>query len=441
VNLRLPRWFGRNIGTFLLAFIMAVIVWVSAVNSDDPSEEASFLIPIEIVGLGSDLELISEIPDELELTLLAPRSILDQIDVESGVLKAWVDVSGLEAGTHLLSFQYQIASQLRPIRVININPASTEQTLEGLVSRNLDIQANVMGEPTLGYQAEEVEWSHDRVTVSGRASQVDQIVAVKTTLSIVGAEETIERNLKLVAVDENDNIVADVILNPNEITVVQPITLRGGYRNMVIKVLTMGQVADGYRQTSISVSPPNIMVFSADPSIIDQLPGFVETDPLMLTDAVDDIETSVALNLPEGVSAIGDPNVLVQVGIAAMEGNVKILRQVEIIGVLPEFLANVAPETIEVILFGPLPELESMIETDVRVVVDVTDLEEGIYQLAPVVNILPERIQAEAISPETLEVEIIRLELPTPTLEPTPTEEPTPTPTPTEEPTPTPNHP
>jgi len=270
---------------------------------------------------------------------------------------------------------------------------------------------------------------------------VDQIVAVKTTLSIVGAEETIERNLKLVAVDENDNIVADVILNPNEITVVQPITLRGGYRNMVIKVLTMGQVADGYRQTSISVSPPNIMVFSADPSIIDQLPGFVETDPLMLTDAVDDIETSVALNLPEGVSAIGDPNVLVQVGIAAMEGNVKILRQVEIIGVLPEFLANVAPETIEVILFGPLPELESMIETDVRVVVDVTDLEEGIYQLAPVVNILPERIQAEAISPETLEVEIIRLELPTPTLEPTPTEEPTPTPTPTEEPTPTPNHP
>lgn len=441
MNFRLPRWFGRNVSTLLLAFIMAVIVWVSAVNSDDPSEEATFLIPIEIVGLGSDLELISEVPADLELTLLAPRSILDQIDIESGMIKAWLDVSGLEVGTHVLSFQYQIASQLRPVRVIGINPASTEQTLEILISRTLDIQAEVTGEPTLGYQAEEVEWSHDRVTVSGRASQVEQVVAVKTTLSIAGAEETIERNLKLVAVDEDENIVTDVILTPNDITVLQPITLRGGYRNMVVKVITRGQVADGYRQTSISVSPPNIMVFSADPAIIEQLPGYVETDPLMLTDSVDDIETSVALNLPEGVSAIGDPNVLVQVGIAAMEGNIKVLRQVEIIGVLPEFQASVAPETIEVILFGPLPELETLIETDVRVVIDVTDLAEGIYQLTPVVNILPERIQAEAISPETIEVEIIDLELPTPTLEPslTPTQTPTTEPTPTL--TPTPDHP
>lgn len=435
MKFHIPRWVGGNFSTLLLAFIMAVIVWVSAVNSADPSEEASYKIPIDVIGLAADLEIVSEVPGELEITLLAPRSILDQINVESGMLKAWLDLSGLDAGTHVLEFQYQIASQLRPVRVIRVDPASTEQILESLVSKTLKITTDVTGEPTLGYQAEEPEWSHDRVSISGRESQVEQVVSVKTTLSIAGAEETIERNLKLVAVDENENIVSDVILTPNEVTVRQPITLRGGYRNMVVKVITRGQVADGYRQTSISVSPPNIMVFAADPALIDQLPGYVETDPLMLTDAVDDFETSVALNLPEGVSAIGDPNVLVQVGIAAMEGNVKIQRQVELIGVLPEFQATVAPDTIEVILFGPLPELESLIETDVRVVIDVTDLREGVYQLAPVVNILPERIQAEAISPETIEVEIIGMELPTPTLEPTPTQ------TPTQEPTPTPDHP
>ncbi|MBC8508947.1 MAG: hypothetical protein ISR58_16520 [Anaerolineales bacterium] len=412
---RFPRWLARNISTFLLALVLAVIAWVAAVTAADPNQEQEYSVPVDIIGLASNLEIISEFPDRMKIKLLAPRSILDQITKESGTIQAWIDLSSLEAGTYTIPFQYQIETRFRPVRTVDADPASTEISLEELVSKTLPIQTEIRGEPTLGYQAGEPEWSHGEVTISGRASQVEQVTLVKTILSIASAEETIQRNLNLLAYDETGSLVSDVILNPSEISIVQPITLRGGYRNMVVKVVTTGQVAEGYRQTSISVSPPNVMVFSANPAVVDQLPGYVETLPLDLTASFDDIETILGLNLPADISVIGDPNVLVQAGIAAMEGNTKIIRLVETIGVLPEFQVSVAPDSVDVILFGPLPELDTLTETDVRVVLDVTGLEVGIHQLTPEVIILPERIRAEAIIPENIEVEISEVVEPTPT--------------------------
>ncbi len=417
---RFPRWLARNFSTLLLALILAVIAWVAAVTSADPNQEQIYLVPVDIIGLASNLEITSDLPDKLSLTLLAPRSILDQITKETGSIQAWMDLTGLESGVHIIPLHYQIESRFRPVRIVDIDPSTTELSLEALISKTIPIQTEVSGEPTLGYQASPPEWSHDEVTISGRASQVEQVTTVKASLNITGAEETIERNLNLLAFDEAGDIVSDVILTPSEVSVVQTITLRGGYRNMVVKVVTTGQVDDGYRQTSISVSPPNVMVFSANPADVDQLPGYVETAPLDLTGSFDDIETILGLSLPEGVSVIGDPNVLVQVGVAAMEGNLKIIRMVETIGVLPEFEATVAPDSVDVILFGPLPALDALTETDVRVVIDLTGLEVGTHQLAPEVVILPERIQAEAVSPGNLEVEISEAEEGTPTPTSTP---------------------
>jgi YbbR domain-containing protein len=230
----------------------------------------------------------------------------------------------------------------------------------------------------------------------------------------------VQESVILRPLDENGDIVYEVTLSLTRIDVSQKITLQGGYRNMVVRVVTIGQVAEGYRQTNITVSPSNVLVFSADAAMIEGLPGFIETRELDLTDAVDDIETILSLNLPEEVSVIGDPNVLVQVGIAAINGSLSLNRTVELIGVLPGLEATVSPDFVEVIVYGPIPMLPNLTEVDVRVVVDLASLDEGVYQLEPVVIILPEEVQLQVISPETVEVTITEAELETPTPTPTP---------------------
>jgi YbbR domain-containing protein len=253
------------------------------------------------------------------------------------------------------------------------------------------------------------------VAVSGAASLVSQIDEVRAAMDISGATETIQRDVALVAVDENGEPVSGVTITPLDVNVTQPIFLQGGYRNVIVRVVTEGQPANGYKLTNITVSPLNVVVFSSDPQLVNDLPGYVETEPVDLTDAVDDIDTYVVINLPEGVTMVGDQFVLVQVSIAAIEGSLTISLPVNPIGLLPIQEAIISPDIVDVILSGPVPILDTLTPDDVRVWVDVTDLELGIYQLEPNVDVIPDRIAVEAVLPSTVSVEIIIAPTPTPT--------------------------
>ncbi len=404
------RWFGKNLSTVVLSLILAIIVWGSAVTANDPNQERVFSVPIELIGQQTDIEIIGDVPERLLMTLYAPQSILDDIAEDTDLLRAWVDLSTTDTGTFEFVVQYLLPSDVRPLRLIDVTPKTMEIKLERLISKTIALQTSVQGEPALGYQIGELSWSDTEVTLAGLESHVEQVASVSASLDIAGVSEDVVETIILTPRDANGNIVPGVAIHPDTVTATQLISLRGGYRNMVIKVTTVGQVAEGYRQTNITVSPPNVMIFSADPVLVDQLPGYIETDFLDLTGAVDDIETILALNLPEGVSVIGDPNVLVQVSVAAIEGSLSISRQVEVIGLLPDLTAAVSPDSVEVILYGPIPTLETMTAVDVRVVVDLTEKEAGIYQLKPDVIILPDQIRLQVLTPETLEIEVSPVE-------------------------------
>jgi len=412
------RWLGKNLSAFLLAFFLGIAVWISAVTATDPNQEQVFNIKVETVGQEENTEIISEIPETMQLTLYAPSSNLDKISKIKDDLRASIDLTSLGGGVYDLPIQYQLPPEIRPIREVSASPSEVEVIIEELITTTLTISTDIIGEPALGYQADTPLWSDHETTLSGRSSLIQQVDYIEAVLDISGATETIEETILLVPRDSEGKVVQGLDLEPDRVTVKQPITLKGGYRNMVVKVVTIGQVSDGYRQTHITVTPPNVMLFSTDPSLLDQLPGYVETETLDITNAIDDIETILTLNLPEGISVIGDDHVIVMVGVAAIEDSVTISRDVEIIGLVPGLEAQVAPQQVDILIAGPIPDLENITPVDVRAVLDLSGLEVGTYQLAPVVEILPDNIYLQSISPET--VEVIIQEQPTPTVSPTP---------------------
>ena len=108
-----------------------------------------------------------------------------------------------------------------------------------------------------------------------------------------------------------------------------------------------------------------------------------------------------------GVSVVGEDLVQVQVGIAAIESSLTLNNmEVELIGVGENLEATVSPEVVDVILSGPLPDLESLRGTDVRVFIDMTDVEEGVYQRVPQVEVLVDGLRVESVLPESIEVVI-----------------------------------
>lgn len=398
----------------VLALALAVVVWISAVTAANPNVERSRSVPLDIVGLDPDMLIVGNIPTQVRVILEAPSSVMDSMSASENAVQAWVDISGVEPGTHDLEVQVQVNPSYRPVRRISVIPEIVSITLEPLLTRTYPIKLEVTGEPAVGYQKGRRSSEPSSVVVSGAASLVTQIEEVRSSMDISGATETIQRDLALVAVDQNGEPGSGVTITPLDVSVTQPIFLQGGYRNVIVRVLTTGQPANGYKLTNITVSPLNVVVFSSDPQLVNDLPGYVETEPVDLTDAVDDIDTFVAINLPEGVTMVGDQFVLVQVSIAAIEGSLTMSLPVIPIGLLPIHDAVISPDTVDVILSGPVPILDLLTPDDVRVLVDVSDLELGTYQLEPLVDIIPDRIIVEAVLPSTVSVEIIIAPTPTP---------------------------
>jgi YbbR domain-containing protein len=431
------QWLVRNFRTLLLAFSLSLVVWVSAVIAANPNEERTYIgIPLEVVGKAADMLIVSDIPDTVDVTLFAPRSWLDRYQNQPGLLRATLDLSGLSQGTYTV--EVQITTELEPTRVEIKVPDVVEVTLDRLVNRQRPVRLEVTGRPARGYQAGEPILNINTATVTGPESLVSQVVALEARLTIDNVSESIETELPLRAIDENGTQVNDVQITPDRVAVTQPINLLGGFRNVVVRVVTLGNVATGYRLTNLSASPPNVIVSSPDPELVNSLPGFVETIPLDLTGLNDDIEVRLALNLPPGVSVVGEQSVLVQVSIAAIESSLSITLPVEVVGLGPGLSALPAPDSVDIILSGPIVELDGLNPDDVSVFVDVTGLTPGIYQLEAQVDILSESIQVQSLLPEVLEVTIVVGELPTRTPSPTPDLTTTPQALPFLTPTPTP---
>lgn len=399
------RWLVDHLGTLLLAFVLAVVVWVSAVITADPNEQhTSRAVEIEIIGQDPNLLLVEEIPNQARLTLEAPRSIWDKLNSNPTLIQAWVDLSGLGAGTHEVEVKSRINAS--PVRNLQIDPEQIQLTLEPLLQRSLPIQPVVTGGLPVGYQKGEPSIDPQEVSISGPESQVNRVSLARVLLNVSGASESIDQSVRVELLDEAGLVVPNLNINPAEVSVSLPIQLLGGFKNAAVKVVTKGQVAEGYRLTSISVSPPTVTLFSDDLNLIEQIPGFVETLPVDLSNLTDDVEISTGLNLPENVTLVREPSVLVQVSVAAIEGSLTLTVPVEAVGLSPELRANISPASVDVIISGPLNLLEQLSPANFRVIVDLTDLPPGIYQRQVVVDLQPEQVRVQTTLPESIEVTI-----------------------------------
>lgn len=402
--------------TFITALALSITVWIIAVTASDPAENRSYprTVPIEIVGQDPNLVLTSELPSNVSLVLNTPQSVWETIISAQAPIRAVADLSGLEAGNHMVDLQIQVS--VRPVKVVSYSPRTVSINLESLSSKSIPLDLVIIGSPAEGYQANDPELSVEEITVTGPISQVERVDKVQATFEINQAYEDVSKVLDVVALDKNDDVVENVTLTPDRVEVFQEINQRFGYRTVIVSVNIEGQVAEGYRLTNITVSPMAVTVYSANPQIVNELPGFVETTPLNLDGLKDDVDVNLSLDLPDGVLVVGDNrNVLVRVSIAAVQSSMPIANvPIQVIGLPETFSAVLAPEMVTLLVSGPLPILDEINPADIQVVLDLTDYEIGTYQLEPVVELPSDEIQVDSIQPGLIDIEIIRAPTPTP---------------------------
>jgi YbbR domain-containing protein len=406
------RGFFSNLGNLIVSIILAVLVWIVAVQEANPSITRLYTTPISIVPQNQPAGMIvyGESARQVRVTLSGPQSAWDVLTPDR--VAAEIDLSQQTTSTFDLPVQVTVADRL--LRVVKVEPAVVSIKMEPVAEVSIPITVTVIGEASPTYAIEPLEATPASAVVRGPASLVKQAAGAVGQLSIQDARATVSQTVQLSPRSADGQPVINVTLTPSTTLAVVRVRQLGGFRDLAVKIDLVGNVASGYAIANVSVNPQIATIFGS-PTTLDALPGFIATEPISVTDATSDMEERVRLSLPSGVSILGDPFVQVRVRVRAIESSINVQRAPVTQGLSPDLMASLSPDVVDVIISGPVPILDALRADDVAVVLNLLNLEIGTHQVEPEVSV-PNGLTVVSVNPATVQVIVSELISPTVTI-------------------------
>ncbi|RME80751.1 MAG: hypothetical protein D6775_15405 [Caldilineae bacterium] len=433
---RLGRHFDLN--TFILAFLLALVVWVVSVQQENPFETQIInRVNVTIRNLPEDLVFAegSVNLSPVDVRVRAPRNVLQTLATRDMI--AYVDLSEAEPGRQ--EFPVRVESQVSEVEIMDVFPDAVIIRLERKAEKAIPVSVRISDSPPFGYIAGTPVVTPPEVTVRGAESQVNNVAEAEVSLRLLDARSDVQVTEFVTLRDQNGATLSGLSVEPRTVSVLVPVEQQQGFDEKPVLPRLEGQPAANHVITGVSVEPATVTLFG-DPDALASMDPFVETIPINIDGATEDIEERVPIIVPESVSVISAQAVTVHIGVQPIEGTLTMTLHPVVQGLGQGLqVQSISPATIDVILRGPLPRLQALqADQNARAVLELANLEAGVYKLVPIM-LLPEDVQVQTILPETVQVTIEAVPTstptPTPTLEPA-TETPTPAPTATATPTP-----
>lgn len=392
--------------TILISLLLSFFVWFSAVNSNDPTEEIAYAlpIPIEVLGQNPQYTITEQSANNVTVTIKAPRSVHNTLKNDMQLIKATINISELKAGQAELTPEVTIG--IKPTKLVDFNPKTVRLFVEKLVSKSFEIALNQTGNLPMGVEAGETKLDASEVTVSGADSKVNKVVEVLATIDMSTINTDLTRNVDLQAVDAQGNTVDGITLSPSRVTVTMPVTQKGGYKNAFLVLNPLGSPAYGYRITGTEITPQFVTIYARKPVLTPTLPDLIQTQVINLNGRDESFEEVVSLILPDGVELVGDVEVRVKVIIEPVIST-KNIREIPItVTNVPNGLKAVLTiSNVDVYLTGPSHLLADLNAQTLTIGMDLDQIRPGTHQIKPVV-VLPNDEISYTIVPEVIEVYI-----------------------------------
>jgi YbbR domain-containing protein len=385
----------------ILALILAVIIWATAVRANDPEETSTLEVPIEVVGTPPDAELVNRPPDVVRLTIQGPGSSLENVSPDD--YRALIDLSDVPYGD--TTVQIQLQGDVELVEVVSWFPEDALIEMEQIVTREIPIAFQVRGEVARGHRIGDERVEPESVQITGPAPRVDQIAEGRVIVFVDDAREDITEQRRPTYYDTQGNVasVVGLTVEPSEVEAIIPVEELAGFAEKPITVDWIGEPAPGYRLLDVSVDPSSVQVTGL-PTTLDALR--VQTEPVDISGLTETEIRQVTLDLPDGVQLVDIQPVIVSVEIEPILSSSVVQRPIEVRALGEGLEATLDPEEIRVFLFGPLPVLDTLAEDDVRVTVDLLNLITGTHVLEPFVSVSAEDVEVRSTQPSRVTVVI-----------------------------------
>lgn len=393
-----------NLATFVLALVLAIFIWASASETQDPIRTRFLEVPLDYVGLPSDTVMVdTDLRQTVQIRLEGPDSVLQQFSPVD--FTATADLSQVPSGTRT-SVDIAVTSTRSDAEISFITPEQVDVLLEHQVARDIPVELDIRGSVARGHSQGEPLLEPASIRVTGPESVVNSLNFALVTIFLNSTVETLVETSTPIFYDQAGRVASVNALetSANEVKVTVPVEELAGFADKLITVAWTGEPAPGYRLLSVTASPPSVLVEGL-PAQVNRLVS-VKTEPIDIDGLTESFQQSAALDLPAGITVDPETAVTVNIEIEPILTTSSLNRIPEPRGLRGIYEAKVEPEEVRVVLFGPLPVLDSLAENDVRVILDLFGLEPGTYSIVPEVDVPDREIEIRSVQPSVVQVTI-----------------------------------
>ncbi len=417
------EWLSQA-GSLALAILLAVLVWLAATQNDRPMRTVNAYpvppaegIPVTPPPLPTGWSAYDIVPATVRLGVRGLQDGLEQLTPNSFVVRAEADLLPGREAEYTLPLRVICAScSRRGIRVRGIQPDTVRLRVARTVTRTFAVVAEPAETVPTGYRFVATNVSPTRAAASGASAAVSRVVRLVARLSTIESvgEEQRFHGVPIQALDVAGRPLAGVAVVPAEAEVWATLERRALPVAVYPDVTGMNDVADGYVVGAFTTEP-EVVELIGPPELLRQMQdqGRVTTAPVDVTGASGRLEKRVALELPDGVTALNAPaGVTVTVEVEPLPGTATLDMPVTVRSLANGLTATVTPSRVRVLLSGPRPELERIQPADVAVYADVAGRGAGSHRVRLRME-APPGVRLRSITPEQVEIEIRSLWTPT----------------------------
>jgi len=395
----------KDLGIKILAVCIAILMWGLANNDkirsperENPISEQSFSIFLQVQNIERGLTLASDLK-AVEVRVRGKSNVIMNLREED--VRAFVDLSGLKQGTHLVPVQVRFPTNCE---LVSLNPKQVEVKLDQVVTQQVPVEVELVGEPKLGFNAHNPVFEPTEVLVTGASSLVGTVSKGIVNVSIDQLTSSVSGLLPVRLVDINGKTVEGLKVEPEIIDVFVPIMQSMPTKNVPVQLKQSGEPDHGYRIVNWVIEPSFIQVTGS----VEYLKGLesISTKPISVAGATKDLVKDVDLDIPEGYNSVSSYKARVVIKIEP-----KVERKtisgigIKTVNLVDRYNASLDKKDLSLTLEGKSTILEGLSSANIQAWVDLKEVALGEIVL-PVTVELPEGVKIISQDPAEVKVTI-----------------------------------
>lgn len=403
---KFERWLVRKNTLIFISLVLAIVAFIVVDNKSivlvDSYAEVLHDQKVEAI-YNTETYVVEGLPETADVTLIG-RKVDMYLAKQLSKGTVSVDISNLEAGTHKVSLNYEsVVDSLD----YNVSPSTVTIIIYPKVSSTKNATIDIINKETLDTKLSisNVNIDQEEIIIKGAEHTIKEVATVRALVDIsklvdpeVGV--TTLENVPLIAYDTNGKTV-DVEMVPSKVNAT--INIDSPSKEVPIKVVPTGEVQFGKAISSITSTESKVTIYGSEDvlSKIEYLPIEIDVSNLSSNKVY-----NVSLTAPQGVRDLSVKNTKVTVTLG--EETTKEIKDVmiETTNLDPNYkAAAIGASSIKttVIVKGTKEVLDTIDETKIKAIVDLSGYKEGDHEVT--ITVTGDDVKA-TYTPKTTKIKI-----------------------------------